>query len=148
MVNDIKLPTPDLLGKAIAIATLAHDGQLDKAGQPYILHPIRVMMSMFTLEEKIVGITHDVPEDTTVSLDDLSRIFPTNIIVALDALTHREGESYEDYILRVKTNSLATRVKLADLRDNMNKDRIPYPSDRDRKRWEKYERAYKVLTED
>lgn len=147
MVNDIKLPTSDLLGKAITLAILAHYGQLDKAGQPYILHPIRVMMSLFTVEEKIVGILHDVAEDTNVTLDDLSRIFPTNIIVAVDALTHRLNESYEDYIIRIRdTSKLAVRVKLADLRDNMNKDRIPFPSERDVRRWQKYERAYAVLT--
>ena len=135
------------LDRAIVFATVAHAGQLDKAGQPYILHPLRVMFSMFTLEEKIVGVLHDVVEDTTLTLDLLSRNFPTEIVIAVDALTHRDGEIYEDYIVRIKSSSsLAVRVKLADLKDNMNKDRIPYPSERDTKRWEKYQRAYDELT--
>lgn len=142
--------TPDDLGRAITIATLAHDlaeNNKDKAGQPYILHPLRVMFSMFTLDEKIVAVLHDVAEDTAVTLSDLEQQFSAHIIEALQRLTHIPGESYEEYILHIKRGpSLAVRVKLADLRDNMNKDRIPFPSERDRKRWEKYERAYEVLT--
>lgn len=140
--------TVEMLDKAIQVAVNAHAGQMDKAGQPYILHPMRVMMSLFTLEEKIVGILHDVVEDTTVTMHDLVVVykFPSTILYAVEALTHRDGESYTDYILRVKKCPLAVRVKLADLKDNMNKDRIPFPSERDVKRWEKYERAYAVLT--
>lgn len=136
-----------MLDTAICLATLAHSGQKDKAGQPYILHPIRVMFSMFSLEEKIVAMLHDVVEDTSVTLVDLARHFPLIIVDAVESLTHRDGEKYEEYIERVKQNSLATRVKLGDLKDNMNKDRIPFPSERDVRRWEKYERAYTYLTE-
>lgn len=139
--------TPTDLGTAIELATNAHAGQFDKAGQPYILHPLRVMFSMFTIEEKIVGVLHDTVEDTHVTLEKIAVLFPKNIVDAIDALTHRDGENYEAYILRIKrSSSLAVRVKLADLRDNMNKDRIPFPSERDVRRWQKYERAYSVLT--
>ena len=139
--------TPEMLEVAIRIAANAHGGQLDKAGQPYILHPLRVMFSMFTLEEKIVAVLHDVVEDTAVCLEDLANIFPEEIVNAVETLSHLDGEDYEMYIQRIAQGpSLAKRVKMADLRDNMNRDRIPFPSERDLRRWAKYGTAYKVLT--
>lgn len=138
------------LDRAILIATLSHNGQVDKAGEPYILHPIRVMMRMTTHEEKIVAILHDVIEDTALSLPSLSHEgFGNEILDAIDTLTHRDGENYEEYIRRIKNGpDLARRVKLADLADNSNRSRIPFPSERDIRRWMKYEKAYQTLTED
>lgn len=139
--------TAQMLEVAIRLATNAHGGQFDKAGQPYILHPLRVMLSMMTIEEKIVAVLHDVVEDTDVTLENLKMFFPDEIVDAIETLTHREGENYHDYIMRISQgSSLARRVKMADLRDNMNRDRIPFPSERDLRRWAKYETAYKVLT--
>jgi (p)ppGpp synthase/HD superfamily hydrolase len=140
---------PKHLDNAIIIAVTAHGSQFDKAGEPYVLHPIRVMLRMTTHEERIVGILHDVIEDSPdYTLDDMRTMgFSRAVVEALDALTHRDGENYDAYVQRIKVSSdLARRVKLADLSDNLNKNRIPFPSERDVRRWEKYECAYKELT--
>ncbi len=127
------------LNKAILIATTAHEDQMDKAGAPYILHPLRVMLSLETIEEQICGVLHDVIEDTPITFDDLKALgFKEEIIEALNALTRRTDEPYDDFISRVMENQLACRVKLADLSDNMNLSRIPNPSEKDYQRVEKY----------
>ena len=137
-----------LLEKAILIATTAHSGQLDKAGEPYILHPLRVMLSLNTYNEKIVGVLHDVIEDTDITIEYLK----TNgfkdqleILAALESLSRKGKESYEDFILRIKLNPLGTTVKLADLKDNMNLSRIKEPTEKDFLRTKKYKHALKIL---
>jgi (p)ppGpp synthase/HD superfamily hydrolase len=137
-----------LLTKAILIATDAHTGQTDKAGQPYILHPLRVMAKLDTIEEKIVGILHDVIEaNTDVSLDTFREEgFPTTIIMALDCLTHRKDELYDAYIKRVLTSQVASRVKVEDLKDNMDVTRLPtYFTENDAMRTAKYKRALEII---
>ena len=110
-----------LLDIAINLASTKHYKQTDKIGHPYILHPLRVMMAGKTIEEKIVGVLHDVVEDTDVMLIDLAEIgFPGYIINAIDALSKRDDESYKESIARVKENPLATKVKLLDIQDNSN----------------------------
>lgn len=112
------------LDQAIYYAARFHKGQVDKAGEPFILHPLRVMLSLETPEERIVGVLHDVVEDCTVTLDDLRWLqFPEEIIEAIDSLSRREGEQYASYILRVSLNPIARRVKLADLKDNTDPNR-------------------------
>ena len=135
------------LERAIEIATEAHRGQRDKAGNDYIGHPLRVMAAGKTPEEKIVGVLHDVVEDSnwTFNLLAIERFSPT-IIEALRCLTHDPRESYDRYIARVKGNPLAAAVKLNDLTDNMDIRRLPYLSDKDVKRLKRYLRAYKQLT--
>lgn len=134
-----------MLSEAIQIAVSAHDGQLDKGGQPYILHAIRVMMAMTSNTDRIVAVLHDVVEDSRDwQLQDLLAFGP-DIVAALDALTRREGEGYDDYINRVSENPIATRVKLADLRDNLDLSRIPEPTDADVARCVKYRQARAVL---
>ena len=135
------------LERAIEIATEAHRGQRDKAGNDYIGHPLRVMTAGHTPEEKIVGVLHDVVEDSdwTFNLLAIERFSPT-IIEALRCLTHDPRESYDRYIARVKGNPLAAAVKLNDLTDNMDIRRLPYLSDKDVKRLKRYLRAYKQLT--
>lgn len=135
------------LERAIEIATEAHRGQRDKAGNDYIGHPLRVMAAGKTTEEKIVGVLHDVVEDSnwTFNLLAIERFSPT-IIEALRCLTHDPRESYDRYIARVKGNPLAAAVKLNDLTDNMDIRRLPYLSDKDVKRLKRYLRAYKQLT--
>ena len=135
------------LERAIEIATEAHRGQRDKAGNDYIGHPLRVMAAGHTPEEKIVGVLHDVVEDSdwTFNLLAIERFSPT-IIEALRCLTHDPRESYDRYIARVKGNPLAAAVKLNDLTDNMDIRRLPYLSDKDVKRLKRYLRAYKQLT--
>lgn len=135
------------LTRAIQIATEAHDGQVDKGGAPYILHPLRVMLAMSTDEERIVAVLHDVMEDCPAfGPERISQGgFSEAVVDALIALTRRPGETYADFIARVAHNPLATRVKIADMRDNMDLSRIPNPTDKDRKRTDKYLRYLAVL---
>lgn len=138
-----------LLEKAIQLAVGAHHGQRDKVGQPYILHPLRMMLRMDTDWERIVAILHDVVEDTPITLTDLRRAgFPQVVLVAVDCLTKREGESYAQFIQRAKANPIARRVKMADLEDNMDLRRLPRVTAADHKRLEKYRRALAELREE
>ncbi len=131
-----------MLSKAINIAVKAHLGQIDKAGEPYILHPLRVMLSSSTENERICAVLHDVLEDSEITFDDLRKEgFSEEIITALDCLTKREGESYYDFISRVITDETACHVKFADLRDNMNLYRISNPSEKDIERMKQYQEA-------
>src|SRR5436305_1493029 len=108
-----------LLENAIRIAVEAHRGQKDRAGKPYILHPLRVMHSVETDDERIVAVLHDVVEDTYWTLERLAQEgFPPHVLNALDCVTRREGEEYSDFVERTATNAIAIRVKLADLKDN------------------------------
>lgn len=134
------------LEKAITMSAAGHTGQTDKAGQPYILHPLRIMLKMSTVEEQIVAVLHDVVEDTDLSIDDLRLAgFNDEICEALDRLTHRPGEDYMAYIDRISENRLASKVKLADLDDNLCVDRLPELSAQDLARTKKYERARRLL---
>ena len=135
------------LEEAILLATEAHRGQVDKAGMPYILHPLRVMFRMTSEEEMIAAILHDVIEDTPLTFEDLRALGYAEIVLeALDHLTHREGESYEAFIERAALNPLAARIKIADLEDNMDVRRIAEPQDRDLERLRRYRRAWRRLT--
>ena len=135
------------LQRAIEIATEAHKGQFDKSGKDYIGHPLRVMEMGKTEEEKIVGVLHDVIEDTDWTFEALEEEgFSTEVICALRCVTKlSEHENYEDFIERVKNNPLAVAVKINDLSDNMDIRRLPYLSDKDIKRLKKYLKAYKKL---
>jgi len=136
-----------LLARSIMIAARAHAGHTDRGGKPYILHPLRLMLKMETEDEMIVAVLHDVVEDSEISLTELRASgFPGTVTDAIACLTRRAGESYEGFILRVRANALARRVKLADLEDNMNLARIPNPGPEDLARVEKYRRALQVLT--
>ena len=132
-----------LLPRAIALAATAHAGQLDKAGEPYILHPIRVMQRFESDIVRAVGVLHDVVEDTDVALAQVAQEFGPTVAEAVDALTRREGESYFDFIKRCGRNDIAHQVKCVDLEDNMDLNRIPrqLQTDKDRARNEKYARA-------
>ena len=137
----------NLLEVAIGIAYAAHKGQKDKYGQPYITHPLRVMMRVNTEEEKIAAVLHDVVEDTDITLDSLRQAgIPENIIAAVDCLTKREGEGYEDYLQRAKGNPIALKVKIADLEDNMDIRRIDKITGKDIERLNKYRKAWEELT--
>ena len=135
------------LNRAIEIATEAHKGQFDKSGKDYIGHPLRVMEMGKNEEERIVGVLHDVIEDTPWSFEMLeAEGFSSEIIAALKCVTKiSENENYDDFIERVKKNPLAVAVKINDLTDNMDIRRLPYLSDKDVKRLKKYLKAYKKL---
>jgi (p)ppGpp synthase/HD superfamily hydrolase len=130
------------LEDAISLAVTAHQGQVDKAGQPYILHPLRVMFRLDTEEERMVGVLHDVLEDTPHTAADLTRLgYSAAVIDALVALARRANESYEAFIERVAENPLAVRVKLADLADNLDVTRLTEVDDRSAQRLTRYLRA-------
>ena len=136
------------LERAIEIATEAHQGQFDKAGRDYIGHPLRVMEMGKTENEKIVGVLHDVVEDTGWTFGKLEEEgFSQEVIDALRCVTKTsENENYDDFIERVKKNPLAVAVKINDLTDNMDIRRLPFLSDKDVKSLKKYLKAYKRLT--
>jgi (p)ppGpp synthase/HD superfamily hydrolase len=135
-----------LLEKAISIAVEAHRGQLDKTGAPYILHPLSVMGRVDTEIEKIVAVLHDVVEDTPWTSDALKNEgFPDAVLAALDCVTKREGESYEDFTRRAGSNPVARRVKLADLEDNMDLRRMKAVEQKDLERLAKYLKAWRSL---
>lgn len=134
------------LEAAILCAVKAHTGQTDKAGAPYILHPLRVMLALETEEERIAGVLHDIAEDAGWSaLEEFGELPPT-IAQALDALTRRAGESYSAFIGRVAAVPLARRVKIADLRDNLDPSRLQSPGPADVQRALRYRAALEFLT--
>lgn len=134
------------LEHAIAIAVKAHAGQLDKGGEPYILHPLRIMLAMKTNEERIVAILHDVVEDSEVTFEKLlAEGFSQELVDAIRSVTRREGEEYENFILRAAANPIGRSVKLADLHDNCNIGRIICPTVSDLQRLEKYKKAIATI---
>lgn len=137
-----------MLEKAIALAVEAHKGQREKLGAPYILHPLRVMLRLQGETDQIVGILHDVVEDTEITFDDLRQLgYSAEVIAALDGVTRRKNESYSEFVERSLQNRISRRVKLADLEDNMNIRRLPVVfSERDHKRLQRYRRAWAVLS--
>lgn len=134
------------LERAIAIAATAHEGQTDKAGAPYILHPLRVMTRMDDEAARIAAVLHDLVEDTGWTLERLqAEGFAREVVEAVDHLTRRDGETYMEFCARTATNALARRVKLADLADNLDLSRIAEPSDRHRSLMKRYEKARDLL---
>ena len=114
------------LTRALSIAVWAHDGQLDKAGAPYILHPLRVMQKFYDPVLQQIAVLHDVIEDCPYwSIERLTtQGFDPLVVNAVDVLTRRINENYDDYIERVAKNPLAKKVKIADLKDNLNLGRL------------------------
>ena len=136
--------------KALQIAAKAHEGQKDKDGQPYILHPLRVMNAVDGEEAKIAAVLHDVIEDSPVTEEDLrNEGFSEAVITAVRCLTHGKSESYADYVIRCSNNDIACQVKLADLEDNVRPSRAILRPDRlepDLARLRRYLLAYKFLS--
>ena len=139
------------LEKALQIAAQAHEGQRDKEGLPYILHPLRVMAAVAGADAQIVAVLHDVIEDTPVTADDLRAPgFAAPVVAAVVRVTHRKGQSYADYVVGCRDDDLARRVKLADLADNTRLDRTILRPDRlahDLARVRRYLLSYKFLTD-
>jgi (p)ppGpp synthase/HD superfamily hydrolase len=134
------------LDVAIGFACKVHAGQVDKAGQPYILHPLRIMLKFQSEDERIVSVLHDVVEDGYVSFDELRGLgFSESIINAIDCLSKRPGERYEDFIQRLSSNKMATRVKIEDIRDNLDITRLCSFGDEDFIRTVKYHEALQYL---
>lgn len=134
------------LSEAIAWATQLHESQTDKGGAPYILHVLRVMLACETEEQRIAAMLHDTVEDCGVAPGEITFRFGVHIRDAVVALTRRDEESYEAFVKRCGKNPIARRVKLADLADNMNTDRLPRPlTPADHRRQEKYHKASQYL---
>jgi len=136
------------LSRAIEIATEAHRNQLDKNGQPYIGHLVRVMSMGRTLDEKICGVLHDLLEDTAWTAKKLqAEGFDKNIIEAVECLTKSPNGEYGPYIEGVKLNQLATLVKINDLTDNMDIRRLNQIHPEDAERLNRYLIVYRELAE-
>jgi hypothetical protein len=151
----LELIEKNLLNRAVALAAEAHQDRVDKAGAPYLLHPLRSMLRAATPDERLVAVLRDVLEDSSPSGDfaaspwtaeGLRREgFPRHIVRAVERLTRREGESYDAFIERVAGDGLATQVKLLDLEDNADPRRIAKPGAEDEARVLKYRRAMEQL---
>ena len=127
------------LERAIALAAEYHAGQTDKGGQPYILHPLRVMAAVSGIEHKMAAVLHDIVEDTPVTFEMLRQEgFSEAVVEALRALTKRKGETRIQAAHRAAANPIAKTVKLADLADNMDLSRLNAPTARDMRRMAEY----------
>ena len=145
--NDRKAATID---DAISIAADAHKGQKDKAGNPYIFHPLRMMLKMKDDQSRMTAMLHDVLEDSIWTFEALrDQGFSEEIIEALDGVTDRkdQGESYEEFVMRAARNPISLEVKIADLEDNMNMFRLEEIRPKDLERLAKYHRSWKWLKE-
>lgn len=133
--------------KAEEYAKSIHSHQLDKAGKPYIEHLAFVASLVAHQADEVIATAwlHDSVEDTETTLDDIARLFGNVIAEAVNAITKRQGETYQDYLLRVKSNDIARKVKIADLTHNMDLSRLLCVTEQDRKRVEKYQMALEFL---
>lgn len=136
----------DYVKKALEIAEKAHKGQKDKSGIDYIEHPKHIADRVHSSKAKAVAYLHDIIEDTNITASDLyKKGIPSDVVEAVVAMTHLNGEDYFEYINRLKKNKLAKEVKLVDLEHNMDLSRIKNPSDRDYRRLDKYRKAKEIL---
>lgn len=135
------------LARAISIANIAHASQKDLGGEPYILHPLRIMLQCQTECLRIVAVLHDVVEDSArFTLAVLkARGFETHVLEAIQCLTKIKNEPIDSYMLRILSNPLASQIKKLDLKDNMNISRIPNPTPKDFSRLEKYKYCLNLL---
>ncbi|HSK75774.1 MAG TPA: GTP pyrophosphokinase [Thermoanaerobaculia bacterium] len=134
------------LEEAILIAVQAHAGVTDKGGAPYILHPLRVMLKMREEPERIVAVLHDVVEDTDWTFAALrEKGFSEVVVTAIDHLTRRPEETYEEFVERAARHPIARAVKIADVEDNLDLSRIATPTEKDHARRARYERALERL---
>lgn len=136
----------ELLNKAIKLAEKYHEGQVDKGGEPYIGHPLRVMKGVESFEEKILAVLHDVLEDCNVPAEQLiEEGIPKELVEKLKILCKGKNEDYFHYINRITNDKAAINVKLSDLRDNMDLKRLKEITEKDIKRLEKYKKAKEIL---
>lgn len=141
----------DMTIRAARIAEQAHRGQYDKAGMPYIFHPLHLAEQMTDEVTAAAALLHDVMEDTDVTEAELAAQFPQRVMDALRLLTHDPAEDYFDYVRRIRENPDAKAVKLADLRHNSDTGRLPPAARTEPKtleRCEKYRQAIKILTDE
>ena len=137
----------ELTMKAMVLAYNAHHGQFDKGGVPYIFHPIHLAEQMDDEISTCVALLHDTVEDTPVTLEDLAKEFPAEVVNAVRLLTHAEDVEYFDYVRAIKSDPIATKVKLADLTHNGDPSRISNQGSAEKRR-QKYAAARKILLEE
>lgn len=148
-LRPVGLQYTTLIKKALQICFAAHKNQLDKSGMPYVLHPLHLAEQMETETEVCAALLHDVLEDSVYTLSDLEQAgIPETVREALQLLTREPHTHYLDYVVRLRENPIARRVKLADLAHNSNLNRLDYVTARDRRRVLKYRMAQAVLEDD
>lgn len=135
----------DLTKKALKISFNAHKDQLDKSGMPYVYHPFHLAEQMDDEYSTCVALLHDVVEDTDTTLDDLAKIFPQEVTGAIALMTHDDNVPYLDYVRTIKSNPIASKVKLADLKHNSDLTRLDKVDDKAIERVEKYKKAIRIL---
>lgn len=132
--------------KAFFIALKAHRGQKDKAGRCYIFHPINVALGVKGIRAKTVALLHDVVEDSNITTKELTKYFDNDIVLAVDCITKKKGQKYQDYLEVVKNNELARKVKIADLTHNIDLSRLKNITEKDIDRRNKYLKAKAFLS--
>lgn len=134
--------------KALKLCFDAHKDQIDKSGLPYVFHPFHLAEQMIDEDTTVVALLHDVVEDTEYTIEDLKNMgFNQKVIEAISLMTHDEKIPYEEYVLKLKENSIARTVKIADLKHNSDLTRLNSVTEKDLKRAEKYKEAIKILGE-
>ena len=137
--------TPNI-NKALNLMYEAHKGHKDKGNIPYVFHPYHIAEQMNTEDEIIVALLHDVIEDTKITLEDIKSYgFNNNILEALKVITHDKNINYIDYINKISKNKLATKIKIRDLKHNIDLSRIPNPTEVDYNRVNQYKKALEIL---
>lgn len=137
----------DLTKKALKISFNAHKDQIDKSGMPYVYHPFHLAEQMDDEYSTCVALLHDVVEDTDMTLDELSEIFPKEVTDAITMMTHNDSVPYLEYVREIKNNPIAAKVKLADLKHNSDLTRLDVVDDKTLERVEKYKKAISILTD-
>ncbi|MBR5290937.1 MAG: bifunctional (p)ppGpp synthetase/guanosine-3',5'-bis(diphosphate) 3'-pyrophosphohydrolase [Erysipelotrichaceae bacterium] len=135
----------ELTKKAMKLCFEAHKEQKDKSGLPYVFHPFHLAEQMKDEHTTVVALLHDVVEDTEVTLDDLRKEFPADVVDAIALMTHDDNEDYMSYVARIKQNSIAKAVKIADLTHNSDTTRLDTVTDKDIQRVQKYRKALELL---
>jgi hypothetical protein len=142
--------SPDMptIEDAIILAATAHRGQVDKSGEPYILHPLRVMQAVPAGDARLVAVLHDVVEDTPVELDELRRLgYSEAVVDAIDAISRRQGEAYFDFVRRAVDNPLARLVEREDIADNSKPERLRFMGAGAKSMLERYRKAMQIVEE-
>lgn len=141
---------PAGIDEALTLVANKFKGVTDKDGEPYVMHCLRVMMGTEHPHAQLVGLMHDLVEDTDVTLEDLQSLgFPPEVVEGVTLVTHEDSISYTDYVVRLSHNEIARQVKLSDLRDNSSITRVLYRegnTERDVKRIGRYVLSYQFLT--
>lgn len=136
---------------ALALVAEKFKGMTDKDGEPYVMHCLRVMMGASDPKAQLIGLMHDLVEDTEVTLDDLTAMgFDPAVVEGVALVTHLDEDSYAEYVVRLKQNDLARQAKLSDLRDNSAMNRVLYREElveRDLKRIQRYILSYQFLSD-